>query len=115
MSAITSSARSRCWSRKREYTDVVSLPVPALISAPIPSKIWSISIELKRFVPLKSRCSRKCETPACAGVSLRDPVPTQIPRAIERTEGIASVITRTPESSSVILCSGPANYRSSRA
>ena len=45
MSAITSNARSRWTSSTREYNDVVSLPVPALISAPMASKIWSISSE----------------------------------------------------------------------
>jgi hypothetical protein len=43
MSAITSNASGTCWSITRAYTEVVSLPVPALSSAPIPSKIWSIS------------------------------------------------------------------------
>src|SRR3954447_25958569 len=104
MSAITSKALSRCWSRKREYTEVVSLPVPALISAPSPSKIWSISVELKRAVPLNSRCSRKCEIPACSTVSLRDPTRIQKPSATERTEGSSSVTTRTPEPSSVSWC-----------
>ena len=42
------------------------MPVPAFTSAPMPSKIWSISDELKRSVPLNSRCSRKCEMPACS-------------------------------------------------
>src|SRR5205823_12621250 len=68
---------------------------------PMPSKIWSISTDVKRAVPLNSRCSRKCETPAWAGVSLRDPVRIQGPSAIERIDGIASVTTRMPESSSV--------------
>ena len=45
MSAMTSIARSRWTSSTREYKDVVSLPVPALISAPMASKIWSISSE----------------------------------------------------------------------
>src|SRR4051812_12833187 len=75
----------------------------------MPSKIWSISTELNRSVPLNSRCSRKCETPAWAGASFLDPVPTNMPSAIERTEGTASVTTRTPESSSVSWCSVPAN------
>ena len=67
----------------------------------MPSKISAISIALWRFVPLKSRCSRKCETPACAGVSFLEPVLTQRPRATERTEGTSSVTTRIPESSRV--------------
>ena len=37
--------RSRCASSTRVYSEVVSLPVPALSSAPIASKIWSISCE----------------------------------------------------------------------
>ena len=39
MSAITSNASATWSSITRAYTDVVSLPVPALSSAPIPSKI----------------------------------------------------------------------------
>src|SRR5207247_7165565 len=46
-------------------------------------------------------CSRKCETPAWAGVSSREPVLTHRPSATERTEGTTSVTTRTPDSSSV--------------
>ena len=74
------------------------MPVPAFTSAPIASKASSISSELKRSVPLKSRCSRKCEIPACSFPSSRDPARIQKPSAIERTEGIASVATLTPES-----------------
>ena len=43
--AITSKARSRWRSSTRVYSEVASLSVPALISAPIASKIWSISSE----------------------------------------------------------------------
>ncbi len=39
MSAITSNASGTCWSMTRAYTEVVSLPVPAFSSAPMPSKI----------------------------------------------------------------------------
>ena len=39
--------------------------------------------------------------PACSPGSSRDPVRIQKPSEIERTEGIASVTTRTPESSVV--------------
>ena len=42
--------------------------------------------------------------PAWATVSLREPVRTQKPSAIERTDGNCSVTTRTPEPSSVSLC-----------
>src|SRR5438552_399201 len=70
----------------------------------MPSKIWSISVELKRSVPLNSRCSRKCETPASATVSSREPVRIQKPRATERTVSIRSETTRSPDSSSVSWC-----------
>ena len=77
------------------------MPVAALTEAPSPSKRSEISIAEKRAVPLNSRCSRKCETPAWAGVSSREPVRTQSPSATERTEGTSSVTTRTPEPNSV--------------
>ena len=87
---------SVCSSRKRACRCVVSLLVAALVAAPMPSNSSEISIAEWRSVPLNSRCSRKCETPACAGVSSRDPVLTQSPRATERTEGTTSVTTRRP-------------------
>src|SRR5258705_7004690 len=42
----------------------------------------------------------KCETPALASVSSREPAPIQKPMATERTLGIRSEMTRSPESSS---------------
>ncbi len=80
---------------------VVSLPVAALTEAPSPSRRSAISIAEKRSVPLNSRCSRKCERPAWAGVSSREPVRTQSPSATDRTEGTSSVTTRTPVPCSV--------------
>src|SRR5215218_7549998 len=53
-------------------------------------------------------CSRKWESPASAVRSPREPAPTKNPRAADRTEGMASVTTRSPESSVVSLCSGRA-------
>ena len=50
-------------------------------------------------LPLKSRCSRKCEIPACASVSSRDPVPTQKPTHAERTSTMRSVTSCTPAGS----------------
>ena len=64
MSAITSNAAGRCSSITRAYTDVVSLPVPAFSSAPIPSNSWSICTDSYFSVPLNSRCSSRCERPA---------------------------------------------------
>ena len=45
--------------------------------------------------------------PACSSDSSRDPVRIQNPSAIERTEGMASVATRTPESR-VVMRAGSA-------
>src|SRR5947209_12562294 len=45
-------------------------------------------------------CSMKCETPAFASVSSREPAPIQNPSATERTPGRRSETTRSPESSS---------------
>jgi hypothetical protein len=42
----------------------------------------------------------KCETPALASVSSREPAPIQKPMATERTLGTRSEMTRSPESSS---------------
>ena len=42
----------------------------------------------------------KCEMPALASVSSREPAPIQKPSATERTLGICSEMTRSPESSS---------------
>src|ERR1700733_9445558 len=104
MSAITSNASGMCSSITRAYTEVVSLPVPAFSSAPMPSKIWSISSDWYFSEPLNSRCSRRCDRPASSSDSERDPVPIQNPSDTDRTEGIASVTILTPESSVVSLC-----------
>ena len=50
----------------------------------------------------------KCETPAFASVSSREPAPIQKPSATERTDGTRSEITRSPESSSerTYFCTG---------
>src|SRR5947209_19598182 len=71
----------------------------------MPSKIWSISSELYFAVPLNSRCSSRWESPACSSVSALEPAPIQNPSDTDRTEGIASVTIRTPESSVVSRCS----------
>src|SRR5262245_24206143 len=42
----------------------------------------------------------KCETPAFASVSSREPAPIQKPSATDRTPGTRSEMTRSPESSS---------------
>ena len=82
------------------------MSVPALMSAPIASKIWSISSEPKRSVPLNSMCSSRWEMPASPSSSAAEPVAIQKPSATERTPGTRSVTTRTPLSSVVMLWSG---------
>src|SRR6478736_3694195 len=79
---------------------VCSREVAALSSPPSPSKISAICCAVYAREPLKSRCSMKCETPALASVSSREPAPIQKPSATERTPGTRSEITRSPESSS---------------
>ena len=47
----------------------------------------------------------KCEMPATGAGSSREPTPTQAPIATERTPGIRSDATRSPEGSVVSSCS----------
>ena len=47
-------------------------------------------------VPLKTRCSMRCEMPPRSSGSTREPVSTQTPTATDRTCGIASVTRRMP-------------------
>src|SRR5436309_10388065 len=74
----------------------------------MPSKISAICCASYERVPLNSRCSMKCETPARSSFSSRDPAPIQKPRETERTLGTFSEITRSPESSSerTYFCTG---------
>src|SRR5215218_6303654 len=46
-------------------------------------------------------CSTRCDSPASSCVSLAEPVAIQTPSVTDRTVGIASVTTRTPESRTV--------------
>src|SRR6266540_7518654 len=100
MSVITLSAVWTCESATRAYTIVCSREVAAFSSPPSPSKISAICCAVYAWDPLKSRCSMKCETPAFASVSSREPAPTQKPSATERIPGTRSEMTRSPESSS---------------
>ena len=100
MSAITSSAVSTCRSATRAKTTVLSRDVAALSSPPSSSKISAISTAEYERVPLNSRCSMRCVTPALASVSSRDPAPIQKPSDAERTLPTRSVIRRSPVSSS---------------
>ena len=75
--------------------------VKAFVSPPTASISAEISSAPRLFVPLKSRCSRKCETPAEGPVSSREPTDTQMPNETLRTVGIASVRMRSPLGSTV--------------
>ncbi len=96
MSPSTSTASGRSTSRTRAWKQVYSLAVKALNSPPTASSDTEMSSAERSGVPLNSRCSRKCEAPASAGVSSREPTPTQTPIEAERTPGIDSVTTRSP-------------------
>src|SRR5262245_53427609 len=60
------------------------------------SKSALTSRALRRGVPLKTMCSRKCVTPLTSGVSLRAPVRTKKPRATERAERLVSPMISKP-------------------
>src|SRR3954468_5175003 len=100
MSVMTFSAVCTCASGTRAYTIVCSRDVAALSSPPRASKISAICCAVYAREPLNRRCSMKCETPAFASVSSREPAPIQKPIATERTLGTRSEMTRSPESSS---------------
>ncbi len=96
MSDRYSVAISRSRSSTRPWTQVYSFVEKALDSPPMASKASAMSRAVWRAVPLKSRCSRKCDEPASSAGSSRDPAPIQNPIDAERTSGMASVTTRTP-------------------
>ena len=75
---------------------VYSLAVKALNSPPTASSATEMSSAERSGVPLKSRCSRKCEQPCRVGVSSREPTPTHTPMLAERAPAICSVTTRRP-------------------
>src|SRR4051812_13041068 len=54
-------------------------------------------------VPLKNRCSMKCEMPFWRRDSWREPFSTQMPRLTERVSGISREIMRMPLSRTVLL------------
>src|SRR6266566_4175448 len=87
---------------------VCSRDVAAFSSPPRVSKISAICWAVYVGVPLKGRCSMKCETPARSAFSSREPAPIQKPIATERTCSSRSEMTRSPESSSLrtYFCTG---------
>src|SRR5947208_11426153 len=67
-----------------------------------------MSRALRVGVPLNTRCSRKWDEPAICGGSSREPAATQMPRVTDRTPGMRSVTTRSPDSNSVrTISAGP--------
>ena len=73
-----------------------SLLVKAFISPPTASIADEISKAVRLVVPLKSKCSRKCEAPATDGDSSREPTLAQIPNDALRTVVTSSVTIRRP-------------------
>src|SRR6476469_522529 len=107
MSPSTSTASGRSSSRTRAWKQVYSFAVKALNSPPTSSSSTEMSSAERDGVPLKSRCSRKCEAPERDGDSSRDPTPTHTPMEADRTPGNASVTTRSPPGSTVRRTSPP--------
>src|SRR5689334_19350248 len=107
MSPSTSTASGRSSSSTRAWKQVYSFAVNALNSPPTSSSATEMSSAERVGVPLKSRCSRKCEAPERDGDSSRDPTPTHTPMEADRTPGSASVTTRSPPGSTVRRTSAP--------
>ena len=78
-----------------------SFDVKAFTSPPTASNASAMSLALRVFVPLNSRCSRKWLDPLIGGGSSREPASAQNPSATERTPGMRSVMTRRPDACSV--------------
>ena len=53
-------------------------------------------------VPLKARCSRKCDEPAISSGSSREPTPIHTAMLAECAAGIGSVTTRSPDARVVV-------------
>src|SRR5262249_5807225 len=60
------------------------------------SKSRLTSSALRRGVPLKTMCSKKCVTPDSSGASSREPGRTKKPSATERAEGLVSPMICRP-------------------
>src|SRR4030065_344654 len=91
-----STNRGRCSARTRPWKQVCSLLVKALHMPPNWSISRAMSRTVRRGVPLKAMCSRKCVRPFSAPVSSLEPLLSQIPTAAEWKWGTASVTIRSP-------------------
>ena len=78
---------NRPWSRR---------PVAALRSPPTASISSAMLRALRRAVPLKAMCSRKCATPCSDSASLRLPAPIQRPSETVSTSAMAWLTTVRP-------------------
>src|SRR5665648_111565 len=91
-----STNRGRFSARTRPWKQVCSLLVKALHMPPNWSISRAMSRTVRRGVPLKAMCSRKCVRPFSAPVSSLEPTLSQIPTAAEWKWGTSSVTTRRP-------------------
>ena len=90
---------------------VYSLVVKALQSPPTSSSDSAMAAAERVGVPLKSRCSRKCDAPASSSDSSREPEPTQYATATERTSAMVSVTRRMPLGRTEVSINGDASGR----
>ena len=105
MSKRTSRPSSVWTEGTRAQYAVSSLSVDALMKPPTPSIAFAISFgEGRRCVPLKKRCSMKCETPASRSSSSREPPPNMRTTLDESRSAIESVTSLAPPGSAWIRC-----------
>src|SRR6266852_5856258 len=61
------------------------------------SMTLAMSAVERETVPLKTRCSRKCDAPPCSSDSTAEPLRSVKPRATERTYGSVSMRIVNPD------------------
>src|SRR5215468_2212939 len=66
------------------------------MTPPTASISSAICVAVRRSVPLKNRCSRKCEMPDCSMDSYREPFSTQMPMVTDERSASSSESTRMP-------------------
>ena len=100
MSNSTSKPSSIRSDGTRAQYAVSSLSVDAFMNPPTPSIASAISFdEGLRRVPLKKRCSMKCETPPSRSSSNREPPSNIKTMLVEWRSGIGSTTRRAPPGS----------------
>src|SRR5215470_12668167 len=107
MSKSTSTASSRRSAGTRVQKTVTSLSVEAFIEPPTPSIASAISFAVgRRLVPLKKRCSTKCDAPPMRSSSKREPTPSIRTRLADARSGSSAVRSLAPPLSSWRQCVG---------